>query len=186
MSTHLNPQGMPHMVDVGHKPLSRRRAVAQGTVVIPLTPDIGPAPQDTEWLSPKGPIFQTAIIAGIQAAKNTSQLIPLCHPLPLTHCDISITPKDTPTPSGVGERSESATTPPFYPQIGRHSVPAKKLELLVTCTAETTFQTGVEMEALTGVSVACLTIYDMAKSLIKDIVIQDIHLVSKTGGTKKS
>jgi cyclic pyranopterin phosphate synthase len=150
MSSHINEAGFPRMVDVGHKSETRRRAVATGTVVLPgMTGTVG-----EEWYSPKGPVFQTAVIAGIQGAKSTSALIPLCHPLPLSRCDVAI--RQVPSEGNV--------------------------TLRVFCTVETTARTGVEMEALTGVSVACLTIYDMGKSVVLGIEITDIHLLEKTGG----
>ncbi len=151
MSTHVNASGFPRMVDVGDKDSTRRRAVAEGTVIIP---DVESTIGD-EWHSPKGPVFQTATIAGIQGAKQTAGLIPLCHPLPLSRCDVDISRHD---------------------RDGRVSI-------AVTCTVETTAQTGVEMEALTGVSIACLTIYDMGKSVVQGIEISGIRLLHKSGGT---
>ena len=175
MSSHVNTRGMPHMVDVGDKPPTRRRAVARGLVRVPAPPTAGPsgvggasvgvgepAADRREWYAPKGPVFQTAIIAGIQGAKETSRLIPLCHPLPLTHCDIAIARRAT--DGAPANESAEATT------------------LEVVCTVETTAVTGVEMEALTGASVACLTIYDMLKSLTHGIEIQEIRLLEKRGG----
>jgi cyclic pyranopterin phosphate synthase len=130
------------MVDVGHKPVSRRRAVAKATVLM--------SPETSRRIHelPKGDALTTAQIAGIQAAKQTSSLIPLCHPLPLTVADVQLT---------VGE--------------GRVDIVAS---------AETTAQTGVEMEALTAASVAALTVYDMAKAIDKGMVISDVTLVEKT------
>jgi cyclic pyranopterin phosphate synthase len=130
------------MVDVGHKPVSRRKAVAKATVLM--------APETSRRIHelPKGDALTTAQIAGIQAAKQTSSLIPLCHPLPLTVADVQLT---------VGE--------------GRVDILAS---------AETTAQTGVEMEALTAASVAALTVYDMAKAIDKGMVISDVTLVEKT------
>ena len=134
--------GAVHMVDVGHKPLARRRAVARGTVLM------APATSAKLRELPKGDALATAQLAGIMAAKRTSELIPLCHPLPLSHVGVELE---------VGE--------------GRVDI---------TASAETTAQTGVEMEALAAVSVAALTVYDMAKAVDKQMVISDVTLVEKT------
>ena len=130
------------MVDVGHKPVLRRKAVARGTVLM--------APETARRIRelPKGDALATAQVAGILAAKRTSDLIPLCHPLPLTHAGVEF-------------------------EIGQDRVN-------ITAWAEITAQTGIEMEALTAVSVAALTIYDMAKAIDKGMVISDITLVEKT------
>ena len=129
------------MVDVGEKPLSRRRAVAVATVRM--------AAETARRLRdlPKGDALVTAQIAGVMAAKRTSDLIPLCHPLPLTHVDVRL-------------------------QIGDGSVE-------IEASAETTAQTGVEMEALVAATVAALTVYDMAKAVDKDMRIDDVRLVTK-------
>ena len=134
--------GGVRMVDVGAKPLSRRRAAARGTVAM--------APETARRLRelPKGDALATAQLAGIMAAKRTSELIPLCHPLPLSHVAVEL---------AVGET-----------------------QVEITATAETTAQTGVEMEALTAVSVAALALYDMAKAIDKSMVISDVALVEKT------
>jgi cyclic pyranopterin phosphate synthase len=134
--------GAVQMVDVGHKPPMRRRAVARGAVLM--------APETAKKLRdlPKGDALTTAQLAGIMAAKRTSELIPLCHPLPLSHVGVELE---------VGE--------------GR---------VEITGSAETTAQTGVEMEALTAVAVAALTVYDMAKAIDKGMVISEITLVEKT------
>ena len=130
------------MVDVGDKPLSRRRAVARGRV------RMAPATAERLRALPKGDALAVARIAGIQAAKRTSELIPLCHPLPLTVVEVSL------EVDGDGVAIEAA--------------------------AETTAQTGVEMEALTAVAVAGLTVYDMAKAIDKAMQIDEIVLVSKS------
>ena len=130
------------MVDVGDKPLSRRRAVARGRV------RMAPATAERLRALPKGDALAVARIAGIQAAKRTSELIPLCHPLPLTVVEVSL------EVDGDGVAIEAA--------------------------AETTAQTGVEMEALTAVAVAGLTVYDMAKAIDKAMRIDEIVLVSKS------
>jgi cyclic pyranopterin phosphate synthase len=130
------------MVDVGAKPLSRRRAIARAEVRM--------APETARRLRelPKGDALTTAQLAGIMAAKRTSDLIPLCHPLPLSHVEVTLE---------VGDG---------------------KVEIVAT--AETTAQTGVEMEALTAASVAALTIYDMAKAIDKEMVIAEVRLLEKT------
>jgi len=140
--SHVNEAGDVRMVDVGSKPQSRRRAVARGSVRM--------APETAKRLRelPKGDALTTAQIAGVMAAKRTSELIPLCHPLPLTHVDVSL-------------------------EVGAAGVD-------ITATAETTAQTGVEMEALTAVSVAALTIYDMAKAIDSGMSVSDVALVEKT------
>ena len=130
------------MVDVGAKPLSRRRAVARGRV------HMVPATAARIRTLPKGDALTVARIAGIQAAKRTSELVPLCHPLPLTVVEVDLTVDD----DGVS----------------------------IEAAAETTAQTGVEMEALTAVSVAALTVYDMAKAIDKEMRIEGVVLVSKT------
>jgi cyclic pyranopterin phosphate synthase len=140
--SHLDEAGEVRMVDVGGKPLSRRRAVARAVVRV-ATETIG---QLTSL--PKGDALVTAKLAGIQAAKRTSELIPLCHPLPLTHVGVEIELGDA--------------------------------EVEITASAETTAQTGVEMEALVAASVAALTIYDMAKAVDKAMVIGEVRLLEKT------
>ena len=140
---------MPSMVDVGHKKPTQRKAIARATILFPL--EVYQNLQLTKFQSAKGSIFQTAIIAGIMAAKSTSQLIPLCHPLPLDFIDIQI----------------------------NHCAPQK---LIIDCLVELRAQTGVEMEALTGASIAALTVYDMCKAFSHEIIIQEIKLIEKSGG----
>jgi len=142
--THIASDGGARMVDVSAKALSHREAMASGRIELQReTLDLIASDRMA-----KGNVFATARIAGIQAAKQTARLIPLCHPLGLSHVEIGLT-------------------------SGRSFVEA-------TCTARTTAQTGVEMEALTGVSVALLTIYDMCKAVDKKMRIEGIHLVRKT------
>jgi cyclic pyranopterin monophosphate synthase len=140
--SHVSEAGDVRMVDVGGKPWSRRRAVARGSVVM--------APETARRLSelPKGDALVTAQLAGIMAAKRTSELIPLCHPLPLSHIDVSFAVDD--------DRVE------------------------ITAVVETTAQTGVEMEALTAVSIAALTVYDMAKAVDPAMTVTGVTLVEKT------
>ena len=142
--SHVDPDGRAQMVDVSAKPLSVRTAVATGKIRLqPETLDLISKDQIA-----KGNVFATARIAGIQAAKDTAHLIPLCHTLPLSEIKIDIV-----TSQGGAE---------------------------VICTARTVAQTGVEMEALTGVSVALLTIYDMCKAVDKEMTISDVRLIEKT------
>jgi cyclic pyranopterin phosphate synthase len=140
--SHVDESGGVRMVDVGGKPLSRRRAVAAATVRM--------APETAERLRelPKGDALVTAQLAGVMAAKRTAELIPLCHPLPLSHVDVSL-------------------------EVGEVGVE-------ITASAETTAQTGVEMEALVAASVAALTVYDMAKAIDKAMVVEGVRLLEKT------
>jgi cyclic pyranopterin monophosphate synthase len=140
--SHVDAEGGVRMVDVGGKPLSRRRAVARATVRM--------APETARRLRelPKGDALATAQLAGIMAAKRTSELIPLCHPLPLSHVGVEL-------------------------EVGEAAVE-------IVAVAETTAQTGVEMEALTAVSVAALTLYDMAKAVDKEMSVEGVRLVEKT------
>ncbi len=137
------------MVDVSGKEITVRRAVAESRLVIGRS--IYDAMKDGELLTKKGAVLQTAIIAGTQAAKKTSELIPFCHPLPLDGCRVDA--------KFEGESS-----------------------IVVRCECRTTARTGVEMEALTGASIAALTIYDMCKALDKGIVIEQTRLIEKDGG----
>jgi cyclic pyranopterin phosphate synthase len=140
--SHVSESGEVRMVDVGDKPLSRRRAVASARVR--MAPGTARALREL----PKGDALVTAQLAGITAAKRTSDLIPLCHPLPLTHVEVSL-------------------------EVGDDGVE-------ITAAAETTAQTGVEMEALVAASVAALTVYDMAKAIDKEMVVEQVRLVEKT------
>lgn len=140
--SHVDPSGAVRMVDVGDKPASRRRAVASAEVRM--------AAETARQLRelPKGDALTTAQLAGIMAAKRTAELIPLCHPLPLTNIEVSLEVDD---------------------EVVR-----------ISAVAETTAQTGVEMEALTAATVAALTVYDMAKAIDKSMVIAEVRLVEKT------
>ena len=140
--SHVDESGGVRMVDVGGKPESRRRAVASARVHM--------APETARRLRelPKGDALTTAQLAGIMAAKRTSELIPLCHPLPLTVVDVSL-------------------------EVHEDSVE-------IVASAETTAQTGVEMEALVGASIAALTVYDMAKAIDKSMSIAEVTLLEKT------
>jgi cyclic pyranopterin monophosphate synthase len=140
--SHVDAEGRLQMVDVGAKDVSRRRAVARATLKV--------QPETATRLRelPKGDALAAAQIAGIMAAKRTSELIPLCHPLPLTHVDVSL-------------------------EVGESAVE-------ITASAETTAQTGVEMEALVGATVAALTVYDMAKAIDDSMAVTAVQLLEKT------
>ncbi len=149
--THLDAARRPTMVDVSDKAVTHRSATAEARLKLPSS--VARALAATGHRTRKGPVFDTAIIAGVQAVKRTHELIPFCHPLPIEHCDIDI--------DGQGTR------------------------VTIRCTVATTHKTGVEMEALTGATVAALTIYDMCKALSHDIVIESVRLLDKSGGRRK-
>jgi cyclic pyranopterin monophosphate synthase len=140
--SHVGEAGDVRMVDVGAKPASHRRAIARASV------RMAPATAARLRDLPKGDALVTAQLAGIMAAKRTSELIPLCHPLPLTHVSVHL------------------------------EVTGSSVE--IEASAETTAQTGVEMEALVGATVAALTVYDMAKAIDKDMEVTAVRLLSKT------
>ena len=146
--THLDAKLHPTMVDVGDKPATKRSATAEARVRFPAA--AAAALRDSGLRSPKGPVFDTAIVAGVMGAKRTHDLIPFCHPLGLENCRITI-------------ELEGDTA-------------------VIRCTVSVHHKTGVEMEALTGASVAALTIYDMCKALSHDIVIAEVRLLAKDGG----
>jgi cyclic pyranopterin phosphate synthase len=146
--SHLDGDQRPTMVDVSDKSATRRTAVAEARVRFP--PAVAAALRDSGLRSPKGPVFDTAIIAGVMGAKKTHELIPFCHPLGLEKCSITI-------------------------EMDGDSA-------LVRCSVSVHHKTGVEMEALTGASIAALTIYDMCKALSHDIVISETRLIAKDGG----
>ncbi|PYK98581.1 MAG: cyclic pyranopterin monophosphate synthase MoaC [Verrucomicrobia bacterium] len=144
--THIGAHGEARMVDVSAKPVQRREAVARGEIrlqkeTLKLI--------ESQTIA-KGNVLATARVAGIQAAKRCGELIPLCHPLPITHCEVNF------------------------------EIPNSRDRIIITASAKIAAQTGVEMEALTAVSVAALTIYDMCKATDKKMWITDIKLVSKT------
>ncbi|OAV34727.1 Molybdenum cofactor biosynthesis protein MoaC [Moraxella catarrhalis] len=148
--THLTADGDIAMVDVSNKTATHRTATATGQVIFPA--DIYQAIKSTDGMTKKGSITQTAHLAGIMGAKKTSDLIPLCHQLPLDSVKLSFEYNDA------------------------------KCAIVVTAAVKVAHKTGVEMEALTAVSVACLTIYDMTKAMSHDIIITDVCLLNKTGG----
>jgi cyclic pyranopterin monophosphate synthase len=150
MFSHLDAQNRPAMVNVGDKPVTRRTAHAVAVVALP--PPLAALLREGEIATKKGPIFQTAILAGVMGAKKTGELIPLCHPLGLDDCQITI---------------ESD---------------AGRAEVSIHCRVQTEGKTGVEMEALTGATIAALTLYDMGKAVSHGIVIKDVRLLEKTGG----
>lgn len=148
--SHVDDNDRPTMVDVSGKSEVPRFAHAQSVVVLPA--EVLAQVADDEITTKKGPVFATAIIAGVMAAKKTHELIPFCHPLGLESCKVDI--------EVIADRA------------------------LVNCRCKVTHKTGVEMEALTGASIAALTIYDMLKALSHDIVIVETRLMAKTGGKR--
>ncbi|THD84298.1 cyclic pyranopterin monophosphate synthase MoaC [Aliigemmobacter aestuarii] len=146
--THFDDRGHAHMVDVSAKPVTDRVAVARGQVR--MTAET--LALITEGRAKKGDVLGVARLAGIMGAKKTADLIPLCHPLPVTKVALDLTPD--------------------------HSIPG----IVVEATVKTGGQTGVEMEALTAVATACLTVYDMVKAVEKGMVIENIRLILKEGG----
>jgi cyclic pyranopterin monophosphate synthase len=146
--THIDSASRPTMVDVGDKVVTKRTATAQTRVRFPA--EVAEALRSQQFATSKGPVFQTAIIAGTMAAKRTHELIPFCHPLGIENCKLAI--------EMDGD------------------------DAVIRCTVSIHHKTGVEMEALTGSSVAALTIYDMCKALSHDIVIAETRLVEKRGG----
>jgi len=149
--THLDAQNRPTMVDVGAKEVTYRVATAEARVRFPA--NVAAALRKSGHRTKKGPVFDTAIISGVMAAKRTHDLIPFCHPLPIDKCKIEIDA-------------------------------ARSGEVVIRCEVSVHHRTGVEMEALTGASVAALTIYDMCKALSHDIEITSVRLVEKTGGKR--
>lgn len=147
--SHIDQDNRPAMVDVSDKQPSRRVAHARSVVELPAA--VAGQFSGGEIQSAKGPVFATAIVAGVMAAKRTHELIPFCHPLALDDCKINIE-------LDAGQRA------------------------VIDCVCKVHHRTGVEMEALTGASVAALTIYDMCKALSHEIVIGDTRLISKSGG----
>lgn len=149
--THLDDSQLPAMVDVGAKAATQRSATAEALVRLP--PAVARALAATGHRTKKGPVFDTAIIAGVQAVKRTAELIPFCHPLPIDHCAIDIDSR----------------------RGGR---------IVIRCSVSVQHRTGVEMEALTGATIAALTIYDMCKALSHDIEITSVRLLAKSGGRR--
>lgn len=147
--THINKKGAPKMVNVSDKKITKRTAIAKAIMF--LGKEVIANFSENELKTKKGPVFQTAIIAGIQGVKKTSELIPMCHPLLINGVDIDI-----------------------------NIIDSENIE--VFCEVTITGKTGVEMEALTGANIACLTIYDMCKSISQKMVIKEVKLVEKTGG----
>jgi cyclic pyranopterin phosphate synthase len=146
--SHLDEQQRPTMVDVSDKVATLRSATAEARVRFPA--EVAAALRAGELRTPKGPVFDTAIVAGVMGAKRTHELIPFCHPLCIENCKI-----------GIELAADVA---------------------VITCSVRVHHKTGVEMEALTGASVAALTVYDMCKALSHDIVIEGVRLIAKEGG----
>jgi cyclic pyranopterin phosphate synthase len=154
--SHIDAHNRPQMVDVGGKSVTRRAAHAIAIVMLP--PPLAILLKDGEVRTPKGPIFQAAVLAGIMGAKKTAELIPLCHPIPLDDCSIEISARP---PGADGS-----------------------VEVEIHCRARAEARTGVEMEALSGATVAALTLYDMGKAVTHGISIREIRLLEKTGGKR--
>ncbi|HET9189269.1 MAG: cyclic pyranopterin monophosphate synthase MoaC [Deltaproteobacteria bacterium] len=150
--SHVGADGRPRMVDVGAKAATSRSATAQAIVRFP--PAVARALRAQGMRAKKGPVVDTAIVAGTMAVKRTHELIPFCHPLAIERCDFTV---------------EFATP----------------TELAIRCEVAVTHKTGVEMEALTGASVAALTVYDMCKALSHEIVIDHVRLLEKSGGKRR-
>jgi cyclic pyranopterin phosphate synthase len=149
--THLDATNRPTMVDVGDKAVTHRVATAEARLRMPR--EVAEALRESGHRTKKGPVFDTAIVAGVMAAKRTHELIPFCHPLPIDKCDVQIE-------SGAGGL------------------------ITIRCQVSVHHRTGVEMEALTGATVAALTIYDMCKALSHEIEILSVRLLEKTGGKR--
>ena len=147
--SHLNSKGNPKMVTISDKKITKRTAIAKASMF--LGKEVIAHFANEELITKKGPVFQTAIIAGIQGVKKTSDLIPMCHPLLIDGIDIEINITDD-------------------------------AHIDVVCKVTITGKTGVEMEALTGANIACLTIYDMCKSISQKMIIKEVKLLEKTGG----
>ncbi len=148
--SHVDKDNRPTMVDVSDKVVSDREAHAQSVLVLP--DDVLQQVSDDEIQTSKGPVFATAIIAGVMAAKKTHELIPFCHPIGLDSCKLTIVLRGN--------------------------------KAVIDCHCKVTHKTGVEMEALTGASVAALTVYDMLKALSHDIIISETRLMAKSGGKR--
>jgi cyclic pyranopterin phosphate synthase len=151
MLSHVDETGQPAMVDVSGKAVTRRTAVAETRVRFPA--EVAEVLRQSGFATSKGPVFQTAIIAGVMGAKRTHELIPFCHPLGLENCRVEIEMND-------------------------------RDEAVIRCSVSVHHRTGVEMEALTGASVAALTVYDMCKALSHEMLIGDTRLVEKHGGRR--
>jgi cyclic pyranopterin phosphate synthase len=149
--SHLDERNRPTMVDVGAKAVTAREAIAEARVLLPR--NVAAELRRSGHRTRKGPVFDTAIVSGVMAAKRTHELIPFCHPLGIEHCSIEIEDR-------------------------------RGGEILIRCRVSVHHRTGVEMEALTGASVAALTIYDMCKALSHDIEITGVRLLEKSGGKR--
>jgi len=151
MFSHVDENDRPSMVDVSGKGVTKRTAVAEARVRFPAP--VADALREAGFATSKGPVFHTAIVAGVMAAKRTHELIPFCHPLGIENCRIEI---------DMGDGDEA----------------------VIRCSVTVHHRTGVEMEALTGASIAALTVYDMCKALSHEIVIGSVRLIEKHGGRR--
>ena len=151
MFSHVDENDRPSMVDVSGKGVTKRTAVAEARVRFPAP--VADALREAGFATSKGPVFHTAIVAGVMAAKRTHELIPFCHPLGIENCRIEI---------DMDEGDEA----------------------VIRCSVTVHHRTGVEMEALTGASIAALTVYDMCKALSHEIVIAETRLIEKQGGKR--
>jgi cyclic pyranopterin phosphate synthase len=149
MLSHVDERGAPRMVDIGAKAVTARTAHARAILALPAV--VADALRASDGRSKKGPVFDTAIVAGVMAAKRTHELIPFCHPLGLEDCTIEV------------KLTEAN-------------------DVVIDCRVSVHHKTGVEMEALTGASVAALTVYDMCKAASHDMVLRELRLVEKRGG----
>eukprot|EP01038_Epipyxis_sp_PR26KG_P014210 gene14210-19066_t len=155
--THIDHDSTPKMVDVSHKIETPRIAVAQAVVILPthVRDSLMLDTNATEIFAKKGPVFTSAIIAGVMASKKTSSLIPFCHPISLEDCNIKIN---------------------FDKELQNN--------IIINCSVKTTYKTGVEMEALVGATSAALCVYDMLKAVSHEITISDVKLIEKSGGKR--
>jgi cyclic pyranopterin phosphate synthase len=185
--SHLSEDGRSiHMVDVGGKEVTARMAHAQSKVILPQSvleafgllgvTSSSSSSSDEEMVGPKGPIFTTAKLAGIMAAKRTSDLIPLCHPLPLDQVQIDIRLDRYIPPTSADSHGNND-------DVGGNKARGYGV-VTIDCTCRVTHRTGVEMEALTGATVAALTVYDMTKAVSHEIEITGTKLIAKTGGKR--
>ena len=165
--THLDERGEARMVDVGAKPDTRRRAVASARIT--MRPET--LAMIVEGRAPKGDVFATARIAGIMASKRTADLVPMCHPIALSHVSVDLAPE--PAADAAAEE---------VPTGAEAAIGEPSASVRITAVCETTGPTGVEMEALTAASVAGLTLYDMCKAIDRGMVLGDVMLMEKEGG----
>ena len=186
--THFDKAGNAVMVDVSNKPVTTRQAIATGKIYV--CQEI--FERIERRLIAKGDVLGVARLAGIMATKRTSELIPLCHPLPLTKCEVDFALCRANATLGTVKKQGRTSESAFSSEDDQKSTsdneniftPKKRNSFYIeaTCLVKTDGKTGVEMEALTGVQIALLTIYDMCKAIDKGMLITDVHLMSKSGG----